>query len=184
MLKRLPPHFYDITHPKRWTDTFSTPQGEERRVLTPFEMKERYMRNECYKAWLRSFKFMGSDLKGKQMKWQVVQILGRNHAQTSELDWWDDYRDAVFRVFVQPETRYSKYVRDHVQWYLLCPEDCELVARYEAKKKGITIPPRAALGGERWMSRYPEARRALLVPVECCRHFRHETTGGKLAEGL
>lgn len=153
-------------------------------MLTPAELRDRYQRNEAYRAWLRKFRFMGEKLKGKQMKWQVVQILSSSHAQRSELDWWDEYRDAVFRVFVQPETRYSKYVNDHVQWYVLSPEDCELVHRHKAKQKGITIPPRNALEGERYISKHPQARGCLMVPVECCRHFRHETTAGRLAEGL
>jgi hypothetical protein len=127
---------------------------------------------------------MGKGISGKQMKWQAVQILSSNHSQNSSKDWWDSYQDCVFRVFLQPETRYSKYNKDWVQWYILCPEDSEMIMRERAWEKGITIPPRNALEGERFISKIPEARKLLMVPVECCRHFRHETTAGKVSEGL
>jgi hypothetical protein len=141
-------------------------------------------RNGSYRKWLGAFNFMGKPLKGKQMSWQVIQVLSTGHAQQSSKDWWGPYQDCVFRVFSQPETRYSKYVADHVQWYVLSPEDSELVNRWEAKKKGVDAPPRSALKGERYISIHPNLRKARLIPVECCRHFRHETTGGTLPGGL
>ena len=46
-------------------------------------------------------------LKPKIMKWQAIRILTDKHSESSKDDWWQDYQDAVFRVFIQPETVYN-----------------------------------------------------------------------------
>lgn len=178
----LPAYFYDINHPIRWVDGFTALNGEQRIVLSPLEIKRKVERNTLYKEWLKRFRFKDQPLRGKQMTWQVVQILKRDHSENSHLDWWPDYLDCLFRVFVQPETRYCKLTKEHKQWYLLAPKESELVLHHELTKKGVSLPAYSPLQSP--ISRDKRLRKALLVPVECCRHFRHETTAGKLPEGL
>lgn len=176
----LPGYFYTLNHPMRWVDPYISSDGSDRQVLTPSELRARAARNETYKRWLAKFRFKGEPLKGKKMSWQAIQVMGTQHAERSELDWWGDYRDAVFRVFMQPETRKCAVTGDWVQWYILCPEDSEMVLRYEAKEKGIHPAPRKAMKGERFISKDKRVSKALLIPTECARHWRHETTAGEL----
>jgi len=86
-------------------------------------------------------------------------------------------------VFVVPFTHYEKRVKAHYQWYILCPEDTEMLIRYEASLKGIYIPKRDPIS-EPWVSEDKRLRKVRLLPTEACRHWRHETTAGALPEGL
>lgn len=176
---RLPDHFYSAIHPLRWRDEFVHDSGEDKLVLTPAELKARYDRTMAYRKWLGR-KGLGVNL----MKWQLIQVMTFKHSEFSKKDWWENYQDALFRVFVQPQTLYCPVTKEHKQWYVLCPEDSEMVLRHEWEKKNPTLPPRSALKGERWVSKDKRLRKAKLIPVECCRHWRHETTAGQLPEGL
>lgn len=174
----LPHHFYTLNHPLRWTDPYVNTDGSDRQVLTPSELAARHKRNLAYRDWLGRFRFKGEPLRGKQMRWQAIQVMGTHHAEKDPRDWWGNYLDAVFRVFMQPETRKCKYTGDWVQWYVLAPEDSEMVMRNELEKKGSTPKPRRALEGEMWLSKDKRLRKCLLIPTECSRHWRHETTAG------
>lgn len=181
---RLPGYFYPTSnargvHPARWVDPFLDKDGDERRVLLPEELRARSERNAAYRSWLSR-----RGLKGKQMIWQSVQIMRADHSERSSKDWWPPFQDALFRVFVQPEYIYCDITGEFKGWYVLCPEDSELVRRYLMERKGFITPPRDALLGERWVSKNKAINQALVVPVECCRHFRHETTAGELPTGL
>lgn len=162
-------------HPKRWIDTFADQVGREKMVLTPTQIIQKDERNRAYSEWL-----VRHGLPNMRHRFQVVQVLSSNHANKSyfRYQWWDNYRDCLLTVWVTPVTLKCEYTKDWVQFYVVCPEDCELIKRYELKRQGITRPPRCALAGERWTSRDKAINKALLVPVECCRHFRHETTRG------
>lgn len=176
----LPGYFYTLNHPMRWVDPYINADGSDRQVLTPRELRDRADRNEAYSCWLGKFRFKGAPLRGKRMIWQAVQVISTQHAERDPRDWWGDYRDSLFRVFTQPETRKCSVTGDWVQWYVLCPEDSEMVMRYQAKEKGIHPAPRRAMQGERWVSKDKRVNKCLLIPTECARHWRHETTAGKL----
>lgn len=194
----LPYYFYDIMAVmpdgrRRWFDEFSDESPE---IWKPHEdinyLRRRSSRNEAYSKWIAS-KF-GIDaegnptpyLKSKQMKWQVIRVHNLEDPEnggTGNL-WHDHYRDAVFRVFVQPETFYYTPAGQHIQWYLLSPEDSYLVNRFEIEKKGASLPPRQYNGRERWLSADKRLRTARLIPVSNCQHMRRETSGGILPPGL
>lgn len=175
-----PQYFYTLHDTRRWVDPYADPQGQERRVLTPAELKDRYLRNTAYRDWLSRYRFRGQRIRGKQMKWQAVQVMCRAHSENHPSDWWGPYVDCVFRVFLQPETRRCRTTGDWKQWYVLCPEDAEMVNRFEASVVGSEPPPRNALSGERFISTNPNLRKARIIPTECCRQWRHETTAGKV----
>ena len=177
-------YFYTLHHPRRWIDNLTTPQGEERVILSPSEMTFRYQRNMAYSDWLKRFSFKGEKLKGKKMQWQAIQVMEKFHSENRSDDWWHPYLDCIFRVFLQPETRWCAVTGDWKQWYVLCPEDSEMVLRSQAKEEGIHIPERSALEGERFFSKDKRLRKCLLIPTECCRHWRHETTAGKVDQLL
>jgi hypothetical protein len=185
---RLPEFFYDINsrvtlnsymNRPRWVNEFSSPDNEEedRIILTPSELTAKYDRDRAYDTWVRSFRKY--KIRPKLMKWQVVQILESAHSSTSSKDWWPKYRDALFRVFVTPHVDYNG--KDHKSWYVLSPEDAFLVHCYERESRGIGVPKRYSWI---WVPQQKALRQMLLVPVECCRHWRHETKAGHLPEGL
>lgn len=173
-------YFYTLDHPSRWVDPYATPQGEKRQVLTPAELRDRYARNTAYAAWLRRFTFRGQPIKAKNMQWQAVQVLSKYHSENRPDDWWHDFLDCIFRVWVTPETRKCQRTKDWKQWYVVCPEDSELINRSLLKHRGVSIPPRQVLQDERYFSKDKRLRRCMLIPTECCRHWRHETTAGKV----
>lgn len=174
-IPKIPRHFYTILHPLRWADELATNDGEERMILSAQEILIKGRREAAYVQWLRKH-----GLPPRQCRFQAIQILAAKYGDTSPRDWWPPYRDCIFRVFVNPYNEHSGL--QHRQWYILCPEDCEMINRFEADEQGRHYPPRQI--GERFISRQKELRKVKLVPVECCRHWRHETTGGVLPEGL
>jgi len=176
--QRIPSYFYSCTNPIRWRDPYSHPDDQERLILTPNEIVQRGKRNEAYANWL-----VRHGLKNKLMRWQVIQILRFKHSESSRRDWWERYQDCLFRVWVSPETLYCKDTKQYKQWYVLCPEDSELLLRYEFALRNPELPPRSPLS-EPYFSKFKHLRKARLVPVECCRHWRHETTAGALPLGL
>lgn len=194
---RLPYYFYDITSTlpdgtRRWVDEFA-PVSDV--LVTPKETSRSYIharnkRNAAYEEWLRLFTFKDQYgnpqplFKQGQWKWQAIQVMTIKHSESNRKDWWDHYQDALFRVFLNPQTIYDRETGEHKQWYLLSPEDCYLVNKHELEKNGPTLPPRDKLGEEMHISKDKRLRQARLIPVECCRHWRHETTAGKLPEGL
>lgn len=191
----LPSYFYDINAimPNgrvRWFDEFSdvAPSIIQPKDLDIDYVKAKNLRNEMYAKWIASF-FTNKDgvytplINGKMMKFQAIRVLSFKHSESSDRDWWSDYQDAAFRVFVQPETVYDKSGA-HKQWYLLSPEDSYLVNARELEKAGELIQPREYLGREKYFSADKRLRKARLIPVECCQHLRHETTGGVLPSGL
>jgi len=191
----LPSHFYDLDAREpdgtpRWFDAFidSAPSIIQAKDLDREYIRAKNARNELYAKWLASFfERKGNTfeplLGQKHMKFQAIRVLAFKHSEASDRDWWENYQDACFRVFVQPETVYYPD-GTHKQWYLLCPEDCYLVNRYEIEKTGTQLPPRDRLGRERFLSADKRLRKARLIPVECCHHLRHETTGGVLPHVL
>lgn len=168
-----------FVHPSRWVDPFAMADGSERLVLTPAELRGKAERDRAYTHWLNR-----RGIKSKRCIFQVVQILESSNYEGIHNPWWSPWRDACVRVFVQPETIYDEFTKEHVQWYVLAPEDSELLYRIEMDRKGFPQPPRNAMEGERWVSKNPNLRRARLVPVECCKHLRHETSAGRLPVGL
>lgn len=175
---KLPAHFYNITHPLRWFDEFSSPSGDERLILTPLEISRKVRRNEAYARWLHLFR-----LKLSVMKFQAIRVHHLKHSESNKLDWWDNYRDSAFRVFVNPHTIYDNVTGEHKQWYILSPEDCELVNRSILERTGATLPPRDPLS-EPFYSTDKRLRQARVIPVECAVHVRHETFAGRLPDGL
>lgn len=190
--RRLPAYFYDINSQTpegrtRWVDEFFDPAPsiiQPSKDLSTQWLRDKEQRNLAYACWMAAKSRVAPDgariplLKPCSLSWQVIQVLSIR----SPRDWWSDYRDALFRVFVNPQTFYDG--KGYEQWYLLSPEDSYLVHRYELEKKGATLPPRDYNGSERWISGDRRLRGAKLIPVECCRHWKHETTAGVLPEGL
>lgn len=170
---KLPSYFYDIADPKRWVDNFADTSGEERLVLTFSELQDKAERDKAYIAWLNRHQ-----LKSKRVKFQRIRILNDKYSESGPNDWWPKYHAAIFTVWMQPET--LKQGKHHMQFYVLCPEDCEMILRYEHSTHGRSLPQRSALMGERWLSRHPALTLALVVPTKCCHHLRNETSGGEL----
>lgn len=186
----LPYYFYNLNAQmpdgtQRWVDEFASRDSS---IVLPHEMnvkwlRARHVRNVMYSAWMASFCDVDKDgnmqlfISPKQMKWQAIRVLKFKHSERNNKDWWENYQDAVFRVFVQPQTFYEG--DDHKQWYILCPEDCYLVNRHEIERKGTILPPRDR-HQERWLSNDSRLRMCRCIPVECCHHLRNETTGGVL----
>jgi hypothetical protein len=169
---KLPSYFYDIKDSRRWYDEFSTigSTGEEseRMVLTPAELKARYQRNKAYARWLSRH-----GLRPKQMRWQRVRVVNDKYQESStSLDWWPEFYGAIFTVFQQPET--LKEGKKWIQYYVLAPEDSEMVLRYKASKLGITIPPRIAP----WIHQDKSVTNVLVLPTRCASNLRNETKAG------
>jgi hypothetical protein len=191
----LPKYFYDLTSSDtdgtpRWVDDFvdNAPSIIQPKDLSAEYVRSKNARNEAYSRWLAAFFVKEGNeynpiLSSKLMRFQAIRVLSFKHSEYSDKDWWENYQDAVFRVFVQPETAYYPD-GTHKQWYLLCPEDCYLVNRFEVEKTGEQLAPRDRRGRERFLSADRRLRRARLIPVECCHHLRHETTGGILPHVL
>lgn len=193
----LPYYFYNINAVlpngmTRWVDEFAdaAPSVVQPKDLNPYYLKAKNARNEAYSKWLAAFFTKLEDgtyaplISPKLMKFQVIRVHNFKHSESNHKDWWSDYQDAAFRVFMQPETNYDQVTGEHKQWYLLSPEDGYLVNVREAEKAGRVCPPREYNGRERFLSAEKMLRRARLIPVECCKHLRHETSGGELPEGL
>lgn len=189
----LPSYFYHIMAKTpdgnlRWFDNFAWDSQIVNPLLdNPKARKMRYDRNSAYRDWFYLFTQPGPNgeripiIRPKNPLWQAIRVHNFKHSESTKKDWWENYQDAVFRVFVNPETIYDG--KAHKQWYVLSPEDCFLVNRYELEKKGPSLPPRNFVT-ERFIPSDKRLRRMLLIPVECCKHMRHETTGGQLPEGL
>lgn len=186
----MPDYFYTLTgiteeQRPRWVDEFA---NDSNLILLPGKhdsrayVRAKNERNEAYSRWVAAFfhtdpvtKEYVPWLKGSQMKWQAIRVLHDTHSETNRgVDWWPNYRDALFRVFLQPQTIYDHKTGEHKQWYLLCPEDCYLLNRQEIKSKGGTPPSRNYSGNEKYLSADPNLRRARLIPVECAHHLRNE----------
>lgn len=177
------PHFFysleaitDEGRP-RWVDNYAT-AGKiilPGKTDNPAWIKAKTRRDRAYKIWQNSF---GIGLRSNLF--QAVRILRKEWEETDTKMWHEDYQDCTFRVFVQPHTAYDERTQQHVQYYVLSPEDCYLVNRYEAQKGVPTLAPRDYKVKEAWISADPKLRRMRVVPVAACHHLRHETTGGKL----
>lgn len=175
-IRQIPTHFYDVSNSLRWKDDLASQDGAERFVLSPAEIMTKGRRSKAYLAWLAAF-----GVPGRHVKFQAIQILSSKHSDESRCDWWPPYQDCVFRVFIEPYVVYDGKL--HKSWYVLCPEDTEMLHRFEWGVKGKVFPEREMLL-ERYVSSNPLLRKLRLVPVECCRHWRHETTAGQLPLGL
>ena len=173
-----PDHFYTIHHPLRWWDQFSTPQGEERRVLLPSELGAKARRDRAYTEWLKNHNLRSI------LKFQAIRVVGLEFEEGLPTNaWWDGFRDCAFRVFVNPWTIYDEPTKTNYQAYILAPEDSEMVQRYRLAQKGAELQPRNPVT-EPFLSNDPRLRKALVIPTACCHQLRHETTGGVLPQGL
>ncbi len=192
MSVKLPYYFYSLdcnlpSGQPRWKDEYADPYTH---IIQPKDLSLQYLRgknqrNEAYSKWIAAkFVKIGNEcfplLRGKMMKWQSIRVLTFKHSESDSKDWWENYQEAKFRVFLEPETIYDQRTKEHKQWYLLSPEDSYLVNRYEIEKSHPSLTPRDYQGRERFLSANRDLRKARLIPVECCHHLRHETTGGVL----
>jgi hypothetical protein len=162
---------FEGIHSRRWTDPYDSYEGSK--VLLPREWREKDARDRAYIKYLS--KFVHAGMRPKILRFQAIRILGTSHADGSSSDWWREYKDAIFRVWQQPHTNYDLRCKDHVQWYVLSPEDAFLVHCLNHYRKGLPYPKRSSF---RFIPPHPEFRKMLLVPTECCHHMRHETTAG------
>lgn len=186
----LPAYFYDLNaitdeNRSRWTDQYSEfaehiyQPGKDDNLAY---MKARMARNVAYSKWLASFssrdpvtKEFIPYLKPGLMKFQAIRVIDSKDPVTgSRRMWWDPFRDCQFRVFINPQTFYDDATKEHVQYYLLCPEDGYLVNRYEVQKAGHSLPPREYDGREVYLSADKRLRRARLIAVANCTHLRNE----------
>lgn len=165
-------------HRERWFDEWGHINSEEAEAMLPRRDKLlRGRRDKAYRRYIGAF----SDIRPGVPKFQVIRVHDYQHANTSKHDWWRDYMDCVFRVWVNPHTIYNKKKNQHMQYYIICPEDIYLMHCAERHEKGLSFPKRTSF---KYISPHKELRKLRVIPVECCKHFRHETTGGALPEGL
>lgn len=170
---KLPHYFFDLTHPVRWTDPYASQDSDyERLVLSTMEIFDKARRNKEYTKWLEKF-----GIKPRQMLFQRIRIINDKYHDSTPQDWWPKYHAAIFTVFMNPVT--LKNGKKWIQYYVLCPEDCELICRHEAKEKGTTLRQRK-LPKERFVFN-DKAMRCFVVPTSCCHHLRNETVAGALA---
>lgn len=179
----LPKYFYsfdaitDEGRP-RWYDDL---KPEDKPVITIEDLRRsrfKDIRDAAYAAWQRS---IGID-SPRQSIFQAVRVINFKPKLSSKEDWWENYQDAVFRVFVNPVQVYVG--KECFQYYLLCPEDAYLVNRYELMKTNPELAPRDYAGFEKLLSKHKVLRTGRLIPIECCKHYRHETVAGELPQGL
>jgi hypothetical protein len=168
----IPKHFYDLQSPERWRDRFATQDGTERLILSPREIILKGRRRTSYLKWLHAH-----NLPGLNPTFQAIRLHNPESVEQNRRAWWPKYTECFFWVFVNPHTEYSGLV--HRQWYVLAPEESEMVIRYELEAQGVWLPKRSL--AEPWISNDKRLRKVRLVPVECCRHCRHE---GKEVDGL
>lgn len=195
-MARLPGYFYDLQAitpdgTERWADNFNddAPSVIQSKDMDLAYLRAKSARNENYAKWQAGFFNRIGDtfypsIKPMMMKWQAVRVISFKHSESAVNDWWENYQDAVFRVFVQPQTFTAFETGTYKQWYVLCPEDGELVNRHELERVNELLQPRNRIGNERYFSADRRLRSLRAVPVECCRHLRHETTAGELPYGL
>jgi len=112
-----------------------------------------------------------------------VRVLRFKYAESGKRDWWEHFQDAALRVYVQPLTAFDDKLQQHIQFYMLCYEDAELVNRFFLEKAGTIIEPRNPIT-ETHVSDDKRLRKMRVIPVECCQHERHNTTAGKLPDLL
>jgi hypothetical protein len=184
----LPKYFYDLDAitdegRPRWVDEYADPAPHviQPGDLNPFRLRAKAARNEWYAKWAAAFCAKTPDgnyvpkLKPGIFTWQAIRVLRATHSETNRhKDWWPNYQDCLFRVFIQPQTLYCDRTGEHKQWYLLAPEDSYLVNRYEKEQKAGPQRPREYAGRERYLSADPDLRKARVIPVECCHHLRNE----------
>ncbi len=167
---KLPGYFYDIRDSRRWFDQFVTGthgEGEERLILTPAELAARYARNKAYAKWISAH-----GLRPKQMRWQRVRVVRDEYLESTKKDWWPQFYGAIFTVFQQPET--LKEGKKWLQYYVLCPEDSEMVLRYKLSEHGISVPPRIAP----FIHTDKRVTDVLVLPTRCAANIRNETAAG------
>lgn len=173
---RLPDYFYNIADPRRWYDEFAADPvtGEQREVLSIGELIRKRDKGMAYRGWLHRH-----ELRSKVLKFQRIRIINDKDPKytPSPNDWWPKYHGAIFTVFMQPET--LKQGKNFIQFYVLCPEDCEMVLRYEHSLKNPPLPIRSEV--EPYLSDDSRLRLALVVPSKCCHHLKNETFAGKTA---
>lgn len=179
----LPSYFYDLQGivrlegfpvAPRWFDEFAEDglgNNKQRLVLTPQEWKRKAERDAAYTEWIQ--RFSGWSVKPKSDKWQAVRITGRDYPFKCANDWWPEFMDCVFRVYMQPHTAYSNTKGDWIQYYVVCPEDTYLVQCYKRFLKGIPYPKRNTF---KWISPHPALRKMLLIPQECAPHCTSSAT--------
>lgn len=177
----LPRYFYDLQAPvtlncyggvPRWYDEFSDTNGEEKIILSRAQLQERMCREIAYTKWLKAF-----HIRNRIQKFQVIRVLTTEHSEKTTKDFWGKYQDALFRVFLNPYTKYS--TDDNKSYYILSPEDCFLLHAFEAETAGFSVPRRSSF---RFICGAKELRAALVIPTECCHHLRNETYGGKMRD--
>lgn len=180
IINKLPREFYDPTHPKRWQDDFTDLYNKDSVIITPRHTQV-LQRNQVYANWLAHFKHTAS--KRPILRWQTIRVLTAKHSESdSARNWWfEKFQESVFRVFGTPHTVYDG--KHYKQWYILHPADSGMVKRYQLEQKGIWLKP-FDYRASPWLPPDKELRRMLMVPVECCKQYRHETTAGQLPEGL
>ena len=177
----LPNYFYDLdavnphTNEPRWACPYALDDHNDTFIINPAQIRRNTRRNardKAYRRWMESF-----NIRPKIMRWQAIRVLTNKHSEQHSSDWWDNYQDALFRVFVNPETIRDKHTRDWKQWYILSPEDTWMINAHEATERGDSFAPRSSF---HVISREPHMRAMRIIPVECCHHLRNETKGGEL----
>lgn len=177
-LKKPPAHFYTVLSPKRWKDPYVDKQGDERRLFDLAETIDKGKRNDAYRAWMSRY---GDIQNISIMKWQTIRVIRRNHSENRPNDWWPNFEECLFRVFIQPITCWDSSFSAWKQWYLLCPEDTDMVWRFRYSLQGIDFPRRRA--SERYISLDKRLTKPLCIPTECCHHVaNNETFAGKITE--
>lgn len=158
---------------QRWADPWGHINNEIREsLMTPTQMIERGERDLVYRKYLSRF-----GLKAGTCKFQAIRVHDYSHTNVTSRDWFKEYRDCVFRVWVNPHTIYNSTYKTHYQYYVLCPEDIFLLHCLERAEKGFPYPPRRSF---KHICPHAPLRKIRMIPVECCKHYRHETTGGQL----
>lgn len=139
-------------------------------------LNEKDIRDQCYSMWLAAkFKILpnGQVVHGirdtKKMKFQAVRVYSG-----SDKDWWSEYRDCVFYVFMNPETRYDSVTKTNIQYYVLSPEDSYYINKHKILKVGGVLPPRDYNGKEKYISLNKHLRKGYMIPCKSCKQLATE----------
>lgn len=155
----------------RWVDLYASIDGGDIQLeLDQYGRMHKAARDVAYQHWLRQH-----GIRPRLQRFQAIRVLSDEHSEKMDRDWWRDYKDAIFRVFMNPYTHYEG--SSWKQWYILAPEESFLTRVYEARKKGYPAPDRTDFA---LICPNPEFAKLRMIPTECCQQIWHETKGGEI----
>lgn len=175
--KKAKPHFTSFSN--RWA-----PEEELKPEQRPESFSDDNVRMYCfernrrYKVWLQHWM-----LPSKQHRFQAVRILDwqdSGHDCTKDY-WFKMFIEGMFYVYQSPLSLREEKTNKIYQYYLLSPEDAYQV-NVELDLLNDKMIPKRSVTDELYISKHQHLTTPRIVPVELCRHVRHETIGGQLPD--